>query len=177
MTRVLVRPVLGLVAVAALCAGCGDDGPAARSSHQAAAPSSTPTEPAGPAPRCSPGSLEPEVVRSGSVGSAPFVTVALRNAGDQACRLVGYPTLTAHGTRPDGRAGSLPIRVRHGAIYERKDPGAHLVRLEPGEAAVFHVGTATAYDVGGATITKLTFGLRDGRDSAFVVPVHLDASR
>jgi hypothetical protein len=90
--------------------------------------------------------------------------------------VAGYPRLAASGVAADGRRGRLPVRVVRGPIYERDDPGVHVVRLEPGEAAVFHVGTATAYDVGGATITRLTFGVTS-RAAAFVLPVHLDASR
>lgn len=169
--------MLGLVVAAALCAGCGDDG-ATGTATPAGTPgssSSTPVAPTGPVASCVAGSLEPQVVRSGSVGSAPFVTIALRNTGDEACRVAGYPRLTASGVAADGRRGRLAVRVVHGPIYERADPGVHVVRLEPGESAVFHVGTATAYDVGGASIARLSVGVA-GRPGAWVVPVHLDAS-
>ena len=135
---------------------------------------STPTD--GPLSPCSPADLAPRVVQTGSVGSAPFATVELRNQGTDACRVAGYPRVTASGLGGSDRSGVLAVRERRGSIYERKDPGLHVVALQPGESAVFHVGTATAYDVGGQTITRLRVRL-PGRLQAFTVPVHLDASR
>ncbi len=172
--------VVGLLMVAALCAGCAQDEPrdVSAGAKSSRAPSSEPSETPAPGPlrRCAPDDLEPRVVQSGSVGSAPFVTVALRNDGNAACRVSGYPRVGVAGVGTSGRTGVLAVREERGPIYERTDPGLHVVRLLPGESAVFHVGTATAYDVGGQTITRLRVRL-PGRLQALTVPVHLDASR
>lgn len=161
--------LLTLAVVAALCVGCGQGDASNASAGQqtaaAAQASSTPSPADTPVGRCATAVLEPRVVQSGSTGSAPFVTVGLRNGSDRACEVAGYPQLT----------GRL-LRERRGSLYEREDPGVHPVTLEPGDSAVFHVGTATAYDAPAPTITKLRFRLPDTLGT-YVVPVHLETSR
>jgi uncharacterized protein DUF4232 len=100
-----------------------------------------------PAP-CRGSDLTGRVEVSESVMSQPFVDVVLVNAGPAPCQLSGYPDVAVRG-HPVGEAGSRPIAidVRHG-VYERTDPGPTRLSLDPGDAAVFSLGTGTAYGGG-----------------------------
>jgi len=167
MPGALTRPLLGLTVVAALCAGCG--GEDAKATDESSSETSLTLV-------CASGDLAVTTGRVMSVSSQPFVAVELRNEGRQRCAIEGYPRVTADGVSAGGRTGVLAVREKHGDLYERKDPGRQLVLLEPGEAAVFHVGTSTAYDVGTQTITQLRIHLPDVR-GRLTVPLQLEASR
>jgi hypothetical protein len=64
----------------------------------------------------------------------------------------------------------LAIRVDHGSIYERRDPGPHQVRLTPGATASFDLGTATAYDGPLLSVTRV---LIRPPGQAAGIPVHV----
>lgn len=129
----------------------------------ACAPASA--RPAGVA-ACADPVLAAHVVRSGSVMSQPFLTIALRNTGTRRCVLDGYAVVRAEGHagwRQD-RPRRLRIRVADRSTYEVRDPGPRPVSLAPGASARFTVGTATAYQ-GGAhvwTISRLRIGTGSG---------------
>jgi hypothetical protein len=161
--------MLGLVVAAALCAGCGD-------TSTTAEPSAEGPSDAVPAPTvCRPGDLEASASRVMSVSSQPFVTVTVTNNGDGACTLRGYPRLSASGVDARGHRGDLALKVKRGRIFEREDPGPSTVTVAPGAAAVFHVGTATAYDGGTATIRRLRMELPKQAGSV-TVALRLEAS-
>jgi len=166
MPGALTRPLLGLTVVAALCAGCG--GEDAKAADESGAETSL-------TPVCTSGDLAVTTGRVMSVSSQPFVAVELRNTGRERCAIEGYPRVTATGVSADGQAGVLAVREKRGDLFERRDPGRHAVLLEPGEAAVFHVGTSTAYDGGVRTITRLHVHV-PGTEGRVAVPLHLEAS-
>lgn len=101
----------------------------------------------GPAP-CHGSDLTGRVEVSESVMSQPFVDVALVNTGTAPCELSGYPDVAVWG-HPVGEPGSPPmaIAVNH-LVYERPDPGPTRLLLDPGDAALFSLGTGTAYQGG-----------------------------
>lgn len=157
-------PALGIAATITLAGCAGQD---------AGSPDASTTSSVGvghaahpPVQACRATRLEPRVVDAGSVMSQPFVTIALRNDGPGVCRLRGYPDVVAYG-QPDGAGPSrrLGIRVRNGSIYERPDRGPRNVVLLPHEAAVFSVGTATAYDGGAHLITVTRLGITPPGDT------------
>jgi hypothetical protein len=111
---------------------------------------------------CLSAELRAHVIEFGSNMSQPFLTIGLTNHGDRTCRVSGYPGIQAFGHHLDAARHRLDIRVKDGAIYERPDPGAKLVRLQPGQTASFNIGTGMAYQ-GGAhpfTITRIVLTLK-----------------
>jgi hypothetical protein len=168
----LMRSIASIVLVTWLLAACGSEQP------------STPTagatphrSPSASAHRCHHDQLSPSLRATGSTMSQPFVTVALRNDAAEPCSMKGYPALAAFGHAPGGPTQRLPIEIHRGSVYEREDPGARTVVLPSQGAAVFTVGTATAY--GGAdgrlAITSLRVAVPHTAGT-FAVPVNLDAS-
>jgi hypothetical protein len=200
------RAVVGLVMGASVLTGCfagAPTDPSARSGEptsthatslptSSAAPSKAPdvskttrrpahVQPSGPsaAPTCLSGHLHAVMIGGGSVASQPFATIALRNVGANACSLIGYPAIAAYGhPRGGGPDHRLQIRLRDGAIYERPDPGSHVVIVAAGGHASFTIGTALAYQ-GGAHIIFITqFEITPpGSHAAIALRLLLPASR
>lgn len=107
------------------------------------------------------------VTRRGSIASAPYLVIALRNTSTQRCGVSGYPDLAAY------TAGSkVPLRltVSHGT-YEIPDAGATHLDLAPSSSAWFAVGTNTGIDGGknAVTIRSLTIRHKDGSVSRIAV--------
>jgi hypothetical protein len=182
LTVMALRAAVGLVMGASVLTGCfagASTDPSARSGEptsthatslpiSSAAPTQAPdvskttrrpahVQPSGPsaAPTCLSGHLHAVMIGGGSVASQPFATIALRNAGTKACSLIGYPAIAAYGHLRGGPDHRLQIRLRDGAIYERPDPGPHVVIVAAGGHASFSIGTALAYQ-GGAHIILIT---------------------
>ena len=103
-----------------------------------AAPSST-------VAACTGAQLSGKVSRTGSVASAPFAEIVLTNAGPGACKLSGYPQLTAWGPTGHGASAPLKMVLNRGSTYEIPDPGPTTVVIAPGRSAWFAIGTGTAY--------------------------------
>lgn len=154
---------------------CRDDALRSQAPSPADHTSSPPPEPAlatplpaDPPRRCTAAHTELAVRTSGSTMSQPFADVAVTNTGTTPCLMRGYPRLRAVGHPGYDAAGSarLEIQVDHG-VYERPDTGPRPVVVQPGDAALFAVGTALAYQ-GGAhpiTITRLVVTLPHTRVS------------
>jgi hypothetical protein len=76
----------------------------------------------------------------------------MRNDGERACSLAGYPTLTAFGCRytskeagcARGQVAQLQVTVRPGDVFGTKDPGDHPVELLRHSSARFRIGTSAA---------------------------------
>lgn len=125
--------------------------------------------------------LRMTVDASGSVMSQPFADIALTNTGPSPCLLRGYPRLAVWGHPGWQHSPSPTVRERivtqHG-LYERRDPGPHLVVVRPHHNAYFSIGTATAYQ-GGLhiiTLTRLAVGL-PGLPDTKALSFRLNATR
>lgn len=130
-----------------------------------------------PARPCAAEHLAVRVVTGASVMSQPFDVVAFRNVGPSRCSLSGYPGLSAYTLR-DGDELKVWASVRHGSIYERNDPGVHVVNVAPGREAWFAIGTATAYQ-GGLDLVSINRMIVYPPGSAIGIPTMLgfEASR
>jgi hypothetical protein len=163
--------LLAFVAAAVILNGCTtggspstyNDRPSALATS-AAPPTTTPAS--RPPDACRAEQLRVRAVIGGSVASQPFETIALRNAGGRACSLDGYPTITAYGHHSGGVEHRLRIRLRDGAIYERTDPGPHVITLARGQRASFSLGTEGAYQGGAHPILITRVAVAPPRCSA-----------
>ena len=128
-------------------------------------------------PRCSAEQLRVRIRAAGSQMSQPYARIAVRNVGQRACTVGGYPRLTAVRGARIGRHNihRLAIHLRRGSFTEARDRGAHPIGLRPGGSAVFGLGTATAYGRRVVTIRSLTVRLHLV-DGAFDLPLRIDAS-
>lgn len=91
---------------------------------------------------------------TGSNASAPFIVVALTNAGPR-CQLSDYPHITAYTSTS---TSSVSVAVHHGT-YEIPDGGPRYIIVEHGRAATFAVGTSTGFGGGIVLITRLDIQL------------------
>ena len=141
-------------------------------------PERSSTVPSAAPRRCHADQLRLAVALSASVASQPFDDISITNSGARACALIGYPRVAFAGHRgfSDQPAPTEPvaIRVRH-RIYERFDPGPHVVVVPPQHRAFFSVGTADAYDGPLFTLTRLTV-IVPGTRSPTTLRVSLDAN-
>src|SRR3954471_9119839 len=133
--------VVGIAAL--LVAACGQQSPSAPS--DTARPASTDAADPTSVPPCHSGELAAELVAAGSAMSQPFISVRLRNRSIHACHVEGYAGLKAVGHRKSGSNQRIRLGVRHGSVYERPDPPARPIVLDPGVFALFDVSTGTAY--------------------------------
>ena len=81
---------------------------------------------------CQSGELAARITSAGSVASQPWSTIAFTNDRNP-CSIEGYPRIVAaSGHTYQGSIESLPITVIEGPLYERTDPGPHLVDVAEG---------------------------------------------
>lgn len=109
---------------------------------------------------CSVDHLNMSVGRRGSVASAPYIVVWVRNQGTSTCTLTGYPAISIFGT---SSRDQLSIAIHHGT-YEVQDRGPHSITLPRGGIAWFAVGTSLGYQGGKniVTITRISIGVPGG---------------
>ena len=93
---------------------------------------------------CQSDELAARITSAGSVASQPWSTIAFTNDRNP-CSIEGYPRIVAaSGHTYQGSIESLPITVIEGPLYERTDPGPHLVDVAEGSPFSFALGTNTA---------------------------------
>jgi hypothetical protein len=108
---------------------------------------------------CTGADLAASIGAFGAEMSHPFLTVELTNRSASSCRVRGYPRLTVFASYRQHPLPSGDIAVRHGATYERPDPGPHWVTIAPARFASFTVGTATAYPGRQVVIHRFAVGI------------------
>ena len=100
--------------------------------------------PASSSAACQSDELGTRVTTPESVASQPWLTIAFTNNGGP-CSIEGYPRIVAaSGHTYQGSIESLPIKVIEGPLYERTDPGSHLIGVAEGSHFSFALGTGTA---------------------------------
>jgi hypothetical protein len=128
--------------------------------------------------RCQADRLRLAVELSGATMSQPFADISITNTGAQACVLIGYPRISVAGHHgfPDQPAPATPVAITvHHRIYERVDPGPHILTVLPQHRVFFSIGTADAYDGPLFTLTRLTVILPRTR-SPKLLPISLLAN-
>jgi hypothetical protein len=128
--------------------------------------------------RCRAEHLRLGVEFSDALMSQPFADISITNIGAQACLLIGYPRIAVAGHHgfPDQPAAAAPVAITvHHRIYERVDPGPHMLTVLPQHRVFFSIGTADAYDGPLFTLTRLTVIL-PGTRSPKLVPISLLAN-
>ena len=84
--------------------------------------------------------LAARITSAGSVASQPWSTIAFTNDRNP-CSIEGYPRIVAaSGHTYQGSIESLPITVIEGPLYERTDPGPHLVDVAEGSPFLVRPG-------------------------------------
>ncbi len=123
---------------------------------------------------CQSDDLGVRITSTGSVASQPWTTIAFTNNGNP-CSIEGYPRIVAaSGHTYQGPIESLPITVIEGPLYERTDPGPHLIDVVEGSLFSFALGTNTA----SGTIYVITAisVMLPGNSSPLRVPVDTSGS-
>lgn len=128
--------------------------------------------------RCQAEHLRLAVELSDATMSQPFADISITNTAAQACVLIGYPRISVAGHHgfPDETAPAMPVAITvHHRIYERVDPGPHVLMVMPKHRVFFSIGTADAYDGPLFTLTRLTVILPGSR-SPKLLPIGLLAN-
>jgi hypothetical protein len=123
---------------------------------------------------CQSDELGARITSTGSVASQPWSTIAFTNNGNP-CSIEGYPRIVAaSGHTYQGSIESLPVTAIEGPLYERTDPGPHLISVAEGSHFSFALGTNTA----SGTIYVITAisVMLPGNSSSLRVPVDTTGS-